>query len=195
VRICRPVWRLAGSLLIMSLALLSACSDLPPASAPRSLETDNLAGPRLDLQGQMSIKLQPFGDQPAKGISLGFFFSGNPSSGQLDLMTPLGSQIAQIRWAPEHVWVVDTKGRQDFDSMDALSRARLGEALPLQAMISWLQGRPDPDQAAEAGIEPHTFVQAGWHIDLRQLPDKKLLVERQGSDTQRGATIKVYLDR
>lgn len=151
--------------------------------------------PRLDLQGQLSIKLGAFADQPAKGISLGFFFNGNTDTGQLDLMTLMGSQMAQVNWTPDEAWLSDDKGRHPYASLDALSRAALGEALPLRTLIYWMQGQADPMADVAPGPEPDTFIQSGWTIDTRQLRVKKLLAERPGTASQRGAQIKVYLDR
>jgi outer membrane biogenesis lipoprotein LolB len=71
----------------------------------------------------------------------------------------------------------------------------LGESLPLRSMVYWMQGLADPDLAVIAGTEPDTFTQVGWTIDTRQLRDKKLLAQRPGTATQRGAQIKIYLDR
>ena len=151
--------------------------------------------PRLELQGQLSIKLNAFADQPAKGLSLGFFFNGNTDTGQLDLMTLMGSQMAQVHWTPDSAWLNDDKGKHPYASLDALSIAALGEALPLRTMVYWMQGQADPETDVAPGPEPDTFIQAGWTIDTRQLRVKKLLAERPGTATQRGAQIKIYLDR
>jgi outer membrane biogenesis lipoprotein LolB len=203
-------------------ALLAACSNLAQApaaplqadtttgqpadqgSAPAGLPTPgsppvNPALPRMALQGQISIKLGALGDQAAQGLSLGFFFTGNAQAGQLDLMTLMGSQVAQVGWQADQAWLVNDKGRQRHDSIEALSEAALGEALPLRSLIYWMQGQPDPaiaqapcsDEQNSAG----TFTQIGWTIDTRDLAQKKLTAQRPGDATHRAALIKVYLDR
>lgn len=143
----------------------------------------------------MSIKLQAFKDQAAKGLSLGFFFSGHAIHGQLDLMTLMGSQMAQVNWESDHVWMKDDKGRHDYDSLAQLSSAVLGEALPLRALIHWMQGRPDPTLPSEPGQDTDSFTQLGWTINTQELGAKKLVATRPGSGNQRGVYIKVYLDR
>lgn len=153
------------------------------------------ARPRIDLQGQMSIKLSAFADQPAKGLSLGFFFSGNTDTGQLDLMTLMGSQVAQVNWQPGEAWLINEKGRMHYDNLGDLSEAALGEALPLRQLLHWMQGHPDPDLPSVSGLEAGTFVQQGWLIDARDLPIKKLNARREATPLQRGAQLKIYLDR
>ncbi len=194
-------------------SLLTACSHHPTVPAGDAIGTHpapvpdqapatssppqgvNQQLPSIELQGQMSLKLQAFGAQPAKGLSLGFFFSGHTQSGQLDLMTLLGSQMARVEWQTGQAWLTNEKGRRHFGAIEELAEEALGEALPLRALIHWMQGHPDPQAPHQTGPEAGTFTQLGWTIDARELPIKKLLAQRHASDSQRGVTIKVYLDR
>jgi outer membrane biogenesis lipoprotein LolB len=148
-----------------------------------------------ELQGQLSIKLHAFGKTPAKGLSLGFFFSGDAHKGQLDLITLMGSQLARVDWASDEVWLTDDKGRHRYESMAQLSAAVLSEALPLQSLIHWMQGMPDPEAPSTPGGQPQSFVQSGWTIDQSELSVKKLTATRKGTASQRGVFVKVYLDR
>jgi outer membrane lipoprotein LolB len=162
-----------------------------PAIAPPAMPS----GPALSLQGQMSLKLDAFGEQAAQGISLGFFFNGRAQAGELALMTLMGSQVAQLRWAPQEAELTDSQGPHRYPSLAALSEAALGEALPLDTLIHWMQGRADPSLPVRVGAEPDTFEQLGWLIDTRQMDEKKLTATRAPSSRVRGARIKVYLDR
>ncbi len=168
-----------------------ASSLAQAAQAPAATQ----ALPRIDLQGQMSVKLSAFADQPAKGLSLGFFFSGNTDTGQLDLMTLMGSQMAQVNWQPGEAWLVNDKGRTRYDNLDSLSEAALGEPLPLRQLVHWMQGHPDPELPSAPGPEADTFTQQGWLIDARELPSKKLNARREATPLQRGVQLKIYLDR
>lgn len=173
-----------------------ACAPADAPSAPaKSLQAPARALPRIDLQGQMSVKLSAFADQPAKGLSLGFFFSGNTETGQLDLMTLMGSQMAQVNWQPGEAWLVNDKGRARYDNLDSLSEAALGEPLPLRQLVHWMQGHPDPELPSTPGPEADTFIQQGWLIDARELPFKKLNARRDATPVQRGVQLKIYLDR
>ncbi|RTL33362.1 MAG: outer membrane lipoprotein LolB [Burkholderiales bacterium] len=168
---------------------------LTAPQAATTTPTPAHAQPHIDLQGQMSIKLAAFADQPAKGLSLGFFFSGNNDKGQLDLMTLMGSQMAQVNWEPGQAWLTTDKGRQRYDDLDTLSAAALGETLPLRQLVHWMQGHPDPDLPSLPGEQPESFTQQGWMIDTHELGSKKLQARRDGTPAQRGVQLKIYLDR
>lgn len=180
------------------------CAPVPAPSTPLAIPTITAlpqasqqprSRPKFDLQGQMSIKLAAHADQSAKGLSLGFFFSGNTDAGQLDLMTLMGSQMAQVSWQPGEAWLTNEKGRQRYDNLGELSIAALGENLPLRSLIQWMQGQPDLDLPSLPGPQANTFLQEGWLIDTSELPEKKLHATRSATPTQRGVQLKIYLDR
>ena len=180
------------------------------------------AAPDIDLQGQISIKLLAMDDLPAKGVSLGFFFHGQPDAGRLDLMTPLGSQIAQVGWSTTGAWLRRSGGSggdappesrfgndlsataspddglERFDNIGALSERVLGEAIPLQTLIHWMHGRADPQRpstaAPDAELATGTFTQDGWLIDTREWP-RRLQAQRAASPGLRGIQLKIHLDR
>lgn len=189
----------------------------PPHPAPAAT-----APAAIDLQGQLSIKLQATAELPAKGVSLGFFFHGQPEAGRLDLMTPLGSQIAQVGWGPSGAWLrrdgggitegppesrfgtdlsapsPTDQGVERFDSIQTLSERALGEAIPLQTLIHWMQGHADPARVStpepEGSPDAGTFTQDGWRIDTRDWP-RRLQAQRAASAQLRGIQIKVHFDR
>lgn len=180
-------------LAVAVMASLSACSQFPARDANEPTPTPP-AG-ELVLQGQLSVKLQAFQDQPAKGISLGFFFNGGPQHGQLDLMTPLGSQVARVRWTSSDAWLQTDQGDRHFNSLDELSRQVLGEPLPLAALMQWVQGRPDADLPPATTTSPQSFEQIGWHIDTTNIGVGKLNAERPPGAALRGVTVRIRLDR
>lgn len=189
-----------GDPLVSQMRSGGACAPAPTpdATAPAPSSSPQPPAPQpqhIDLQGQMSIKLQAFGDQPAKGLSLGFFFSGNAERGQLDLMTLMGSQMAQVNWQPDQVWLTNDKGRQRYASLAELSDAALGEAIPFQQLIYWMQGQPDPHLPSVAGETDTSFQQLGWTIDASDFAAKKLQARREATPLQRGVQLKIYLDR
>lgn len=193
-------WSHRLSLLCLACAV-SACSHLvaaphPPANATDTGTSNGAATPaRLALQGQLSIKLLAWQNLPAKGLSLGFFFSGHTDQGLLDLMTPLGTLMAQVGWHADEAWVVNQEGRQTFADLDELSRQTLGEALPLRHLVHWMQGQPDPGQPSSLTDQPGVFEQAGWRIDTREFAEQRIQATRNASEQQRAIHIKVYLDR
>ncbi|RZI80523.1 MAG: hypothetical protein EOP38_22255 [Rubrivivax sp.] len=178
---------------LASSLLLGACSNFP-ARAPSEAASAS-ASAQQALQGQLSIKLQAFQNLPAKGISLGFFFNGTRQGGQLDLMTPMGSQVAQVRWTQAGTWLLTEQGERRFDTLSELSQEVLGEALPLSALMHWVQGEPDPDLPAPTITTAQSFEQVGWRIDTTEIGIGRLSAQREDTQTQRGVTVRVRLDR
>lgn len=183
--------------LVLTVACLAAggCSTFRPLPPPPDTTQVEAGEISLTYQGQLSIKLQSFGTLPAKGVSLGFFFQGSPRRGQLDLMTPLGSQVARIHWSPTHATLSSAEhGEQQFADLNELTAQVLGEAIPLPALMDWLQGHPN-EALSPAVTGPDGFVQAGWQIDTSELANGKLQAARQQTDTLRGVLIRIRLDR
>lgn len=174
---------------------LLGCSHLP--QAPQADWTAALATQpqATSLQGQLSIKLQAFQDQEAKGISLGFFFTGTQQLGQLDLMTPLGSQMAQVRWTQTDAWLQTEQGQRHFDTLDQLSQETLGEPIPLSALMYWIKGEAAPHLAAPTETQSQSFEQAGWIITTTDVAQGSVSARRPASAQQRGIALKVRLDR
>ena len=113
-------------------------------------------------------------------------------------MTPLGSQIAQVDWTPSTATLhrFGPGGSDDIrrGSIEELSEAALGEALPLQTLVHWMQGQPDPAQPHHPTSDAHTFEQQGWLIDTRERAQGRILATRQGQPGLRDARIQVRLD-
>ena len=149
--------------------------------------------------GRLALKLSAFGQDGPQGVNVAFDLLGNPRRGQLDLSTPLGTLVAQVRWHEAVATMTTADGSETYDSLDALTRQVLGESLPVAAMMSWLQGHPADAstwrrQDANA-IPPAQFKEAGWDIDLRELDQGTLLAQRAQTPERRGATLRVKLDR
>jgi outer membrane lipoprotein LolB len=146
----------------------------------------------------MGIKLAAWQAEPARGMSFGFFFQGQVERGSLSLMTPLGSQVAQVEWAPASATLrrIGPGGGEDIrrGSIEELAEAALGEALPLQTLVHWMQGRPDPTLPHTQATEAGTFEQRGWVIDTSGRAQGRILATRQGQPGLRDARILVRLD-
>lgn len=168
---------------------------LPDADPSRDSSTP--ATP-IELQGQMGIKLGAWQAEPARGMSFGFFFQGQLERGSLALMTPLGSQVAQIEWTPTTATLrrIGPAGGEDLrrGSIEELAEAALGEALPLQTLVHWMRGHPDPDLPHRPQPDAGTFEQRGWLIDTREHAQGRILATRQGRPGLRDARIVVRLD-
>lgn len=169
-----------------------ALPDAPPPKPSTSVDTT------MALQGQMGIKLGAWQDEPAKGMSFGFFFQGQVERGSLALMTPLGSQVAQIDWTPTAATLrrIGPGGGEDLrrGGIEELAEAALGEALPLQTLVHWMQGHPDPALPHSPRTQAGLFEQRGWLIDTRERAQGRVLATRQGRPGLRDARISVRLD-
>lgn len=149
---------------LASLALLSAC-----ASAPK---------PRADgpvWQGRWLLRLA---GPPEQVHQAQFELSGQAQSGELLLISPLGSVLARLRWTP-HLAELESPGRvEQAPQLATLLQARLGVALPVPALFDWLQGRP-------------TEV-PGWQVQLQDLGQGRLQLTHLNEPQ---AQLRLILDR
>lgn len=189
-------------------ALVAGCSTTPATTpAPQSLPDAPLttpetpASPTQALRGQwdgrLSLKLAAFGGEAASGVTLAFELEVQGQAGTLNLSTPMGTRVAAVRWQPGRAGALleTSEGLQQFDSLDSLTRQVLGEALPLDAMLHWLNGQPAPAlPLQQPTAAPGTFVQAGWQVDASRLSEGRLEATRPGTDHERGVTLRLRLD-
>jgi len=131
--------------------------------------------------------------EPAHSLTAAFELSGSPQQGRLDMNTPLGSTVARARWSPEAVVVDTPQGQSRHASLEDMTRAVLGEALPVPALFDWLRGRPWPGAFSTASIEPEPtgFNQLGWQVDLSHFNEARLIARRATPPT---VTVRVKLD-
>ena len=185
---------LGSAALTLSLTSLTGCQTPPPKPMVPLPHVDQAA--TQQWQGHFSIKLGPWGTQSGEGQSFTFYLQSASRTGQMDLMTPLGTQLAQVNWDPQGTRIESSEGTQQFASLKDMSQQLLGEDVPLQALPHWLQGMPSPDLPTATISADHTgFDQAGWTIDAHGLPNGKLQATRSQTSTQRLITIKVRLER
>ena len=94
-------------------------------------------------QGRLSLRvLQP---QPEQ-FSANFELHGSAENGELSIISPLGTTLAVARWTPHNAQLLQGQKVQDYASMEALTQQLTGAALPLQALLAWLDtdGPPLP---------------------------------------------------
>jgi outer membrane lipoprotein LolB len=142
----------AAALLVLA-ALLSGCATPPREPSEAAWTT-----------GRMSLRVDASSSQPAHSLSAGFELRGTGTQGELHLNSPLGSRLLSARWQPGAVLLSTADGERRFDDLEGLSRAALGDVLPLAALPDWLAGRPWPEathQPTDAGFE-----QLGWQVVL-----------------------------
>ncbi len=139
--------------------------------------------------GRISVRIEASAERAAQGIGAAFELRGDGGSGELRLMSPLGSRLVAARWAPG-VAVLDTpQGEQRYATLDELSRQALGETLPLAALPDWLNGRPWP--GATHVLIDSGFEQLGWQVLLTNRVQGLIEARRA---TPPGVTVRVRLD-
>jgi outer membrane lipoprotein LolB len=170
-----------GSALALAAAalLLAGCVQLPPR-----------LGNASELSGRLAVRVD---DQPVRQWSAAFELSGNARHGQLNLVSPLGTVLAQARWSPGLAELATPEGTRRFDSLDQLGEQALGERIPLAALFDWLRGLP----WAEAPWTSHLdnspgFMQLGWFVDLSRLAEGAIDARRDAAPV---VTVRARLDR
>jgi outer membrane lipoprotein LolB len=146
------------------------------------------------LSGRLAVRVAAAEGAPARSVAAAFELRGNADQGRLDLSTPLGSVLAQARWAPGSVVLVTPQGDTRFDDLDALTRAVLGESLPVAALFDWLRGRPWPGATSTPSVAPAEpgFEQLGWVVNLARFEDAQVAARRERAPV---VTVRAQLDR
>jgi len=164
--------------------LLAACATVaPPGEAP-SGET---------LSGRLAVNVAATSASSGRALSAVFELQGDARVGRLNLSTPLGSMLAQARWAPGQVVLATPQGERSFDDLDGLTREVLGESLPLAALFDWLRGRPWAGAASRPLAAPAGagFEQLGWVVDLARLDQAVVAASRARAPA---VTVRAKLD-
>lgn len=162
----RVARRRTGLALVLALAL-AGCMTPPPTATPGVVRMGRLVAQVSELPGE-----------PARQFSAAFELRGHALSGELDLLSPLGTVMARARWHDGGVQLATANETYRFRSPADLSRRLLGEPLPLEALFDWLEGRPW--DGAPHTARPQGFEQAGWEVDISALPKGLLAVQRDG---------------
>lgn len=134
---------------------LTGCAQLSggsPATSERA----------ASWSGRMSLRID---SEPVQTFAALFELRGSAETGDLTLTTPIGSTLAQLRWAPGEALLKNGSDTRRYDSVDALVEAATGAAIPVGALFGWLDGRAEPVP--------------GWRADLGQLSSGRLQATRE----------------
>lgn len=132
--------------------------------------------PGSHWQGRLSIQV---GSTPAQSLTAVFELQGNAQAGNLTLVSPLGTTIANMQWTAQSAQLRANGESREFVSLDALVRHITGTDLPIDSLFAWLNGSPAPA--------------LGWRADLHDLDNGRLSAQRFTPYTP--ATLKIILDR
>ena len=150
-----------AGLCTLSLALLlQACVSHPPPL------------PGHVYAGRLAVRTEAAPGLPARS-----------SSGQLILTSPIGTTVARARWSdpvgtrgtPSRIELEADGATTRYPTLEDMMQRAIGDQLPLAAMFDWLDGRPWPAAPVERAADGRSFDQLGWHVDLSQLADNRLI--------------------
>ena len=168
---------------LVSALLLTAC-----ASVPVSTDVGEA------LSGRLAVKVDGEAGAAPRSVSAAFELQGDAQRGRLNLSTPLGSVLAQARWAPGSVVLVTPQGERQFTDLDALTSEVLGESLPVAALFDWLRGRPWVGAASTTTRPPAEpgFEQLGWAVSLARFDEAWVVATRARPPV---VTVRAKVDR
>jgi outer membrane lipoprotein LolB len=178
------VSRRARAAALLAALALTACASVPQGEAP--------AGEALS--GRLAVRVDGSDGVATRSENAAFELQGSAQAGRLNLSTPLGSVIAQARWAPGSVVLATPQGERRFDDLDALTREVLGESVPVAALFDWLRGRPWSGAASTPSAAPteRGFAQLGWAVSLARFDEGWVVARRDRAPV---VTVRAKLDR
>ncbi len=160
------VWRFQLLALLVGASLLAGCASPARQSTPAA----------AFWSGRMGLQIQ---SQPAQNLSAAFELQGSAERGELLLLSPIGSTLAQLNWTPQSAELKQGERQWSSTRLDELTTLLTGTALPVPALFDWLAGK--------------STTPAGWRVDLSQLAQGRIQAERQSPAPQ--VLLKVVLER
>ena len=157
---------LRRSLIVHAIFLIAACSSIKPPSPQPSPQ---------HWEGRLALTVPGDALQSPQAYFAGFELDGGATQGRLNVLSPLGQILASLHWAPGLARMEKGSEVQTFASVPAMTEALLGQALPLQALFDWLEGRASPVN--------------GWVVDVSARAEGKITAKR----LQPPAELKVIL--
>ena len=145
----RVLWRWS---LVPWLVLLTACATPQP----------KISAPDADFSGRLAVQVLK---DPPESLSASFELQGSAQSGQMLLLSPIGTTLARLQWQPAFARLEQGQQQIESTSLQQLATQLTGTELPIRALFEWLAGR-----SADA---------AGWQVDLSQHAQGRITAERR----------------
>jgi outer membrane lipoprotein LolB len=161
--------------------LIASCAINTPTNSPKQLQNaSELALQRYAGRISLVFEAEP-GQTAPQPFSGSFELRGNAQNGELDLLTPLGSIVAQLLWQPDQAVLKSSGQTRSFPSAAALIEQATGAALPPELLLAWLRG------------ESSSPVQAGWQVDLSRHSEGRIIAKRTSPAPE--ATLRIILEQ
>jgi outer membrane lipoprotein LolB len=157
--------------------LIAACAHKQGAIALNGTQNEVKSGVlTTSWAGRISLAVA---GEPPQAFFAGFELKGQAESGELTLISPLGSILGIMRWSPTEAFLEQGGNTKRFTSTGELLLQATGAAVPLPALFDWLAGKPN--------------AVPGWAADLSQQPNGRITAKR--SDPLPQADLRIVLDR
>ncbi|MDE2624368.1 MAG: outer membrane lipoprotein LolB [Betaproteobacteria bacterium] len=152
------------TLLTVFSLFLAGCASWTPTPPPADQVTGNGALQGFRFSGRLAVQ-QPTGTDTGK-----IEWSSHGALVHVELLSPLGSTVAQLDQTPEQVHLL-LSDQREYSAPDAeqLTESVLGYALPLEGLPWWVRGRAAPGDGSARWVagqdgHPEQLVQAGWLV-------------------------------
>lgn len=139
-------------ILAMAIVVLAGCAIPNRQTAPAT----------AFWAGRIGLHIQ---SQPPQNLSASFELQGSAECGELLLLSPLGSTLAQLNWTPQTVRLMQGTRQWTSGNLDQLTEQLTGTPLPVAALFDWLQGQ--------------ATAPTGWQVDVSQWAQGRIQAERQ----------------
>ncbi len=164
---------------LVTIHLIAGCAISTPAIGSKSLENTTQNQPQRDVSlfvGRLSLVIDPAAGSNAQpqSFSGGFELRGDARNGELDLLTPLGTIVMQLRWQPGMALILRGNERQQFGSSQELLQLATGASLTLDDLFAWLQGK----NAAAHSTAPAQAPNTAWQVDLSAHQSGRIVARR-----------------
>lgn len=157
---------------VIALFLIAGCAQLTSGNAQNHGVNSTIDVPQWS--GRLVYRVD---DQPSQSFSANFDLMGTPETGSLKLLSPLGSVVAELRWAPESASLKAPGHSAQYASLQELVTQANGAPLPVTALFDWLRGKPSDT--------------TDWTVDLAQYDQGRIAARREFPPTD----LRIVLDQ
>ena len=159
--------------LITTMLFIAGCAHKMDATGTNNIKKE---AETAFWAGRISMQVQ---SDPVQAFFAGFELKGQADTGELTLISPLGSILGVMRWTPTEATLDQGGNIQRFATTNELLAQATGAAVPISALFDWLGGK-------------NTTV-PGWIADLSQRVNGRITAQRTEPSPQ--ANLRIVLDR
>lgn len=154
--------------------------------ASQNISPEASPAPREHYAGRLSLVIDAAAgsSDSQQSFSGGFELRGNAQVGELDLLTPLGQIVSQLRWTPNTAVILRGNERQTFTDVDQLIQRATGASISLQQLFAWLEGKPSESSAGHSLDE--------WQVDLSSHANGRIIARR---NQPTAAVLRIAIDQ